>query len=147
MHARHAARGLPDTPQAGRIETANDNLPLRNQHPLNLTQDLMRLGRELQYVRQHHQIQALRGKRQFRKIVGYHHAGLHLASFGQTAVCQPLVAHPVRLQGFYLRHADLHCVEAEDIRRHRIQPRLLPLQHVTACGRLQPGAERYNGLF
>src|SRR5450830_1040510 len=64
---------LPHTPQAGRIETANDDLPFRYQHPLDFAQYLMRLGAQFQYMRQHHQIKTLRGKRQFRKIMRHHH--------------------------------------------------------------------------
>jgi len=55
---------LAQTPQAGRIQTADDHAPLGHQHALDFAQRGVRVQAELERVRQNHQVQAVGGKGQ-----------------------------------------------------------------------------------
>ena len=60
---QHAAP-LLCAPQADRIESDHDQAPFRHQHTLHFTQGGVRVGTGFQRMGQHHQIQAVFGKRQ-----------------------------------------------------------------------------------
>lgn len=55
--------------------------------------------------------------------------------------------HAVRTQRMKFRKTDLHRIEAENIRRQRIQPLLFPRPYVLAKRGIEPVVERYNGIF
>lgn len=96
-------------------------------------------------MRQHHQIQTLRRKRQLGKIMqqGNRQGCLRW----DVSIGQPTMRHPVGVQCGDLRQPYLHCIEAENIRGQGIETGLLPSAHIAASRRIEPGAERYNEPF
>jgi hypothetical protein len=64
----HAAGTLSQTPQAGRVETDDHHTAFRHQHPLHFAQRLVRVTRQFQCMRQHHQVDAGVGKGQRVKL-------------------------------------------------------------------------------
>ena len=61
---------------ATRVEARDHDLPLGHQHALGLAQHLVRVVGELEHVRQHDQVDALRGERQLQRVGGERRAGL-----------------------------------------------------------------------
>ena len=59
---------LAQAPQAGRVEAADHHLALGHQHALDLAQRGVRVGVQLQRVRQHHQVEAVLLERQRREV-------------------------------------------------------------------------------
>ncbi|KAF1858516.1 hypothetical protein Lal_00015033 [Lupinus albus] len=132
--ARDPPHPLAHAPQAGRVEAADDHLPFRDQHAFDFAQYLVRLGRELEHVRQHDEVQALRRERQFGEVErdGDLLAGGGIDQFVGRRRARgglPFVRHPVGGQRVDLGHADLHRIEAEDVGGQLVQAGLLPGAH------------------
>ena len=110
----------------------------------NLAQHLMRRSGKFEHVRQHHQVQALRGKRHFGQIVHHRGALRRRGTRANLRIGQPAVRHPTGCQGVHLWQADLHGVEAKDIGCQSVQTLLLPAQRIPTCIALEPTIEGYN---
>src|SRR4051812_32797011 len=99
-------------------------MAFRHQHSLHLTQDLMRVVTELEYMRQQHQIDAIRLDRE--KI----RSPTHLAPlFGRYAEPE---RHAVGAQEIVLRKTDLHGVVTKNVGYGPVKMILFPLQQILA---------------
>ncbi len=124
------AHGAAQPPQAPRVEADDDEASLGHHHAVDLAQDAVRLLGEFQHVRQQHEVDRLRGERQlvaFRVEVG--------AGGGRDAHA---MRDPARAQEIRRGHAELQRVEAEDVRRHVVEVRLLLLEQVLPERRGEP---------
>ncbi len=129
---------LAPTPQGRRVQATNHDPAVGHQHPLDLSQRGMGIGREFQRVRQHDQVQAAGRKRQSRKISDKsraRHGGL---------CCQPAVRHAVGGQPFNLGQTQLQGVKSKHIGHGQIELGTLPRQQVTPRGRREPVMQTYN---
>ena len=123
-----------EAPQAERVEAGDHDLPLGHEHPLGLAQDLVRVLAELEHVRQHDEVHALRRERQMARIGGDAAAGLGARA---EAVRDAAGAEEVDR-----RQTDLRRVEAEDVFHGAVELGALPLEDIGALRRLVPRGER-----
>ena len=71
-----------------------------------------------------------------------------LSFIGSECVAgDPAVGHAVVAQAIQFGQAQLQGMKAKDIGHGRVDTLLLPGQHQTACGGLQPGPQLYNRLL
>ena len=59
---------LAHAPQTGRVESNDHHSTFRHQHTLDLAQGQVRIARQFQRMRQHHEVQALTVERQGIKV-------------------------------------------------------------------------------
>ena len=150
FHARHADKlgvprrqaGLPEhaahAPPTDRIEAGDQQLPLRPQHALDFAQYLVRLAAGLKQMRQQHQIERLRGERQF---VGVGDHRRMAVKRGGRAPRYPAVTQKVDV-----RQAHLQREITEQVGYQRIQAHLLPSQHIGAQRGCEPCRESGCGV-
>ncbi len=119
------------TPQAEGVEAGNQQAAFRAQYPLRFTQQLMRVRGKLQDMRQGQQIQTLAGDGELLQQAAY---------FTLFQVAAETMRHAVGTQAVHPALAELHGMEAEQIRSHRIEPGLLPCQHVLPQLTFEPRA-------
>src|SRR6185369_422092 len=120
--------------EAERIEPRDHDLPLRADGAVHLAEQLVRLARELERVRQHDEVERVLRKRQPVRI------GANVR--GSLRVDGPVRRDAALRKKRALRQADLDRLEAEDVGDGTVEPRLLARQQVAPERSLEPLRER-----
>ena len=119
-----------------RVESRNDQLPVRNQYPLDFAQNLMRVAVKFEDVWHQDKIDAVRCEGQFSQIAKY----VNLARFaGNLAQRDAVLREQIELW-----QPELQRVVAEHINNQRVNPGLFPGHDVASLWRVQPGIDPGN---
>ena len=117
-------------PQREGVEAGDHQLPVRNQDPLDLAQDLVRIVVKLKDMRQDDQVDAVCGERQFAQIAN----DVDLAGFtGDLAQRDTVVGKQIDF-----RQTELERVVAEQIDHEGIDPLHLPVHDIASLRCLEP---------
>ena len=116
------------------------------QHALHFAQGLVRIASQFQRVRQHDEVEAGGGKRQFVELAAHRNSG-PFNRLAQAVQRQPAVRHAVGLQRGKFRQPELQGMKAEQIGHGRIHMAALPIEQIAPWGCLQPLGQLYNRGF
>ena len=124
---RTRPQALAQAPQAGRVEADDHDPAFGHQHALDLAQRLVRVARQLQRVRQHHQVEALAAGTAARRSrnaarparrrgVARRRPAPASRRLGRVVVVRhPAMRHAVGAQRVEFRQAELQRMEAEHV--------------------------------
>ncbi len=146
MVASHPSPTLPDSPEAGRVESTDDDLAFRNQYPVDFTQELMGGFCQVKGMGQCHEVYGFCVKRQLSIGMGQGNGdgmavqplecimvvlvGICHVISRQEGVRIPVVGDAVFFQGVEFGQSDLDGVESENVFGKCPEIGFFPAQHV-----------------
>lgn len=139
---------LTPPPESKRIESHENKLSFRRQHPNRFGEELLRCGGKVEAVRQDDQIEGFVGKGE-RFGMGDNAAPVFAKRFFPFVRCvrekQPVLRHAIRAKRVKDRQSDLQRTVAEDVLDHPVQKPGFPLSD-NLSGRREEKGERFFGL-